>query len=112
MQLRSSLDGQVSGMAADINGLTSQIAQLNTQIASVTDGGTSPSTANGMTDQRNQAIASLSQLIGIQVNTQPDGTVSIYDGGENLVDEGTAQQVAVTQTTQSRDYGLHAPGGR
>ena len=42
VQLRSSIDGQVSGMAPDINGLTSQIAQLNTQIAAVTGGGTRP----------------------------------------------------------------------
>ena len=56
VQLRSSIDSQISGLAPQINSLTSQIAQLNTQIAEVTGGGQSPSTANGLTDQRNQAI--------------------------------------------------------
>jgi flagellar hook-associated protein 1 FlgK len=99
MQLRSSIDDQISGMAPDINRLTSQIAQLNTQISNVTGGGQSASTANGLSDQRNQAISDLSQLIGIQVNPQPDGTDSIYVGGNFLVDEGAAQQVGVTHST-------------
>ena len=51
MQLRSSFDGQISGMAPEINSLTSQIAQLNTQIATITGGGQSPSDANGLTDR-------------------------------------------------------------
>ena len=97
-QARSSLDSQISGMAADINGLTSQIAQLNTQIASVTGGGSSFSSANGLTDQRNQALSSLSQLLGIQVTTQPDGSVSVFSGDTNLVDDGTSQQVNVAQS--------------
>jgi flagellar hook-associated protein 1 FlgK len=99
VQLRSSIDGQISGMAADINNLTSQIAQLNTQIATVTGGGQSASTANGLADQRNEAISNLSQLIGIQVSTQPDGSVSIYNGGSYLVDEGSAQQVDAAYST-------------
>ena len=98
-QLRSSLDGQISGMAPQINSLTSQIAQLNTKISAITGSGTSASSANGLTDQRDQAVSQLAQLIGVQVNTQPDGTVSIYSGGNYLVDEGTAQQVDVTQST-------------
>ena len=98
-QLRSSIDSQISGMAPDINRLTSQIAQLNTEIAEVTGGGSSFSSANGLTDQRNQALSELSQLVNIQVNTQPDGSVSVYNGGNYLVDEGTAQQVDVAQST-------------
>lgn len=83
-----------------INSLTTQIAQLNTQIAQVTDGGSSPSTGNGLTDQRDEAISELSQLVGIQTFTQPDGTVSVYNGGNYLVDEGTASQVDVAQSSR------------
>src|SRR5208283_140085 len=36
VQLRQSIDGQISSMAPQINSLTSQIAQLNTQIAEAT----------------------------------------------------------------------------
>jgi flagellar hook-associated protein 1 FlgK len=95
-QLRSLVDNQVSGMAANINTLTSQIAQLNIKIAQTTGGGQSDSTAVGLTDQRNQAIAGLAKLIGIQANTQPDGTVNIDLGGSSLVHEGTAEQVYVS----------------
>jgi flagellar hook-associated protein 1 FlgK len=99
VQLRSSIDDQISGLAPQINGLTSQIAQLNTQIAQLTGGGQSASSANGLADQRNQAINTLSQLIGIQVDTQPDGSVSIYNGGNYLVDGGAAQQVDVAHSS-------------
>ena len=97
-QLRTSTDSQVSALAPQINSLTSQIAKLNIQISEMTGGGQSPSDANGLSDQRNQAINSLSQLIGIQVNTQPDGSVSIYNGGNYLVDEGFSQQVDVAES--------------
>jgi flagellar hook-associated protein 1 FlgK len=99
VQLRSSIDDQISSLAPEINGLTSQIAQLNTQIATVTSGGTSASTANGLADQRNEAVSNLSQLIGIQVNTQQDGSLTISSGGSNLVDEGSAEQVDVAHSS-------------
>jgi flagellar hook-associated protein 1 FlgK len=99
VQLRQSIDSQVSALAPQINTLTSQIAQLNTQIAEVTSGGSSASSANGLSDQRNLDVSQLAQLVGIQVNPQPDGTVSIYNGGNYLVNEGAASQVDVTAAT-------------
>ncbi len=98
-QLRSSVDSQINSMAGDINTLTSQIAKLNIQISQTTGGGQSASEAVGLTDQRNQAIGSLSKLIGIQVNTEPDGSMDINVGGSNLVNEGTAQKVNVSYST-------------
>jgi len=99
VQLRSSIDAQISGMAPEINSLTNQIAQLNLQIAQVTGGGQAPSDANGLSDQRNLALSNLSQLINIQVNTQSDGSVSVYNGGNYLVQEGTSQQVDVAHSS-------------
>jgi len=103
VQLRSSIDDQISAMAPEINGLTSQIAQLNAQIAIATGGSSSNSSANGLTDQRNQAVSNLSQLIGIQVTTQKDGSLSIFCGNNNLVDEGSSQPVDVAR---SADRGI------
>ena len=97
-QMRSSIDNQISAMAPQINTLTNQIGQLNLQIALLTGGGQSASAAVGLTDQRSQAIASLSQLVGIQTNTQPDGTINVSVGGSILVNEGTAQQVNVVSS--------------
>ena len=101
VQLRSSIDQQVSGLGPQINSLTTQIAKLNGEITQITGGGQSPSDANGLSDQRNQALTQLSQLIGIQVNIQPDGSVSVYNGGNYLVDENTSQPVEVA-TSQNR----------
>jgi flagellar hook-associated protein 1 len=103
VQLRSSIDDQISSMAADINRLTTQIAKLNTQIEQVTAGGQLPSDASGLSDQRNQALSNLAQLIGIQVNQQNDGTMSVYIGGNYLVDEGSSQRVIVAH---SADRGI------
>jgi flagellar hook-associated protein 1 len=99
VQARQTIDSQISGMAPQINTLTSAIANLNTQIEEVTGGGSSPSSANGLSDQRNQDINQLSQLVGIQVDPQADGSVSIYNGGNYLVNEGTAAQVYVSNST-------------
>jgi flagellar hook-associated protein 1 FlgK len=94
-ELRAAIDGQISGMAVDINRLTAQIAQLNIRIAEVTGGGQLPSDAVGLTDQRNRALADLAELIGVQVNTQTDGSVSIYLNGSYLVDAGMARPLEV-----------------
>ena len=98
-QLRSSVDSQISAIAPQINTLTNQIAGLNIQIAEMTGGGQSASAAVGLTDQRNQAISSLSQLLGIQANTQPDGSINVSIGGNILVNEGTATQVSVASSS-------------
>lgn len=98
-QLRSSVDNQISAIAPQINTLTNQIAGLNIQIAEMTGGGQSASAAVGLTDQRNQALSSLSQLLGIQANTQPDGSISVSIGGNILVNEGTATQVSVASSS-------------
>jgi len=99
VQLRSSLDDQVSSMAADINRLTGQIAKLNKQIAEVTGGGQLASDAVGLADQRNQAVSDLSKLMSVQVNTQTDGSLSISISGSYLVDGGTSRQIKVVYST-------------
>ncbi len=102
VELRAAVNGQIGSMAADINHLTSQIAQLNKRIAEVTGGGQLPSDAAGLADQRNQAVTDLSKLIGIQVNTQTDGSLSIYIGGSYLIDGSAARQIEVVY---SSDHG-------
>jgi flagellar hook-associated protein 1 len=102
-QLRSDLNDRVGQSADDINGFLTQIAKLNTQIANAEGGGTSTSNAVGLRDQRNSALTQLSQLIDVKTQEQPDGTVSVFAGGDFLVLEGTARSVKVTQST---DQGL------
>ncbi|MEI8371689.1 MAG: flagellar hook-associated protein FlgK [Planctomycetota bacterium] len=102
VQLRAAVNDQVGSMAADINHLTNQIAQLNKRIAEVTGGGQLPSDAAGLADQRHQAVTDLAKLIGVQVNTQTDGSLSIYIGGSYLIDGSVARQIEVAY---SSDHG-------
>ena len=90
--MRSDLNNQVVGMAGQINTLVSQIAQLNQQIEG-TGTGSSGSSPVGLSDQQNQDLQSLSQLINISTARQADGTVNVYCGGEYLVYGGTTRSV-------------------
>ncbi|HZZ26859.1 MAG TPA: flagellar hook-associated protein FlgK [Pirellulales bacterium] len=98
-QLRSDLNDQVAQDAGSINSLLSQIGKLNIQIESAEGGGTSQSDAVGLADQRDNALSQLSQLMNVTTQSQSDGTVSVFSGGQFLVLEGTARSVAVSQST-------------
>lgn len=54
--------------------------------------------AVGLTDQRNEALTNLSQLINITTQQQSDGTVSVYNSGQFLVNEGNVRPLAVVNT--------------
>jgi flagellar hook-associated protein 1 FlgK len=102
-QLRTSLNGQVENDAASVNNLLAQIGTLNTQIVQLQGGsggaGGSGNQAVGLTDQRNEALTNLSQLINITTQQQSDGTISVYNSGQYLVDEGDVRPVAVVNST-------------
>ena len=98
-QLRSDLNGQVETMPANINRLTSQIANLNVQISGIESSSEFQGEAVGLTDQRNQALSDLSQLIGVRTTQQPDGTVSVYSGDNYLVYQGDARTVSATYSS-------------
>lgn len=102
-QERSDINTKVVSMTSQINALTTQIAQLNTQITTTEGGDPSHSQAVGLRDQRNQALTSLSNLIGISVEEQPSGADNVFVGGDYLVFEGTSQSV---QTNYTTDRGL------
>jgi flagellar hook-associated protein 1 FlgK len=98
-QLRSGLNDQISQDAVSINSLLQQVGNLNIQIEAAEGGGTSPSDAVGLDDQRDNAIMQLSQLMNIKTQQQSDGTVSVFSGGQYLVLEGNTQSVQVAQST-------------
>jgi flagellar hook-associated protein 1 FlgK len=104
-QLRSHLNDQVIQDAGNVNSLLTQLGKLNIQIAESEGGNTTSSQAVGLRDQRDQALSGLSNLINITTANQPDGTVSVYSGGEYLVSEGQVRQVKVDTTS---DRGLSA----
>ncbi|MEK6425099.1 MAG: flagellar hook-associated protein FlgK [Burkholderia gladioli] len=88
--LRQQVNTQLQNSATQVNTLTAQIAQLNQQIAVASAGGTQPNT---LLDSRDQAVASLSQLVGITV-TQNNGSYSVTVGnGQPLVVGNSSYQM-------------------
>lgn len=104
-QLRGHLNDQVAQDADNANNLLKQIGKLNVQIAEVEGGNTTASQAVGLRDQRDQALSSLSKLMNVTTTQQPDGSVSVYSGGDYLVDEGSVRLLKVDRTS---DRGLQA----
>jgi flagellar hook-associated protein 1 len=81
--LQSQVDQQVSSAIPSTNTLIQQIYQLNQQIKTATAGG---SDASALADQRDVALNTLSQTIGIRVTQQPDGGVNVTTtDGINLI---------------------------
>jgi flagellar hook-associated protein 1 FlgK len=93
--LRTDLNNQVFTICDNINTLVEDIRAMNVKIAETEGGMVSKSDAVGLRDQRNNDLESLSQLIDIQAIEQPDGTISVYSGGNYLVAEGTARFVGI-----------------
>ncbi len=98
--LQGQVDQQISSSIGTVNGLLSQIYSLNQQAQNTAAAG---SNSSGLLDQRDQVVQSLSQLIGVRVIQQSNGTVSIStQDGVNLVGDGTYGQLS---------YSGGAPGG-
>ena len=107
-QLSGSQVTQAQSSIAQINTLTTQIAQLNQQIFAATASGQA---ANGLLDQRDGAITSLSQLVNVTTVPQSDGTVNVLAGGSALVLGSTATAVAADLNGQNQLY-IHATGSQ
>jgi flagellar hook-associated protein 1 FlgK len=95
-EVSTSLDQLVSGYVGRVNSLTTTIASLNQQIAS-----TSPdSDAGVIEDQRQQAIAELSQYIGLnQISTEGNGITLTTSDGAVLVSGGISYALTTAQVS-------------
>jgi flagellar hook-associated protein 1 FlgK len=100
--LRNQVDQQVSTSVASVNSLIKQIYDLNTQIKSSYVGGDNSS---ALLDQRDVALQSLSQLVGVKVNDLGDGRISVMtEDGINLVGD-TYSQLSYTPGASNGTYG-------
>jgi flagellar hook-associated protein 1 FlgK len=78
---RRSADAEIRSAAAQVNGLAAQLASLNAAIS-----GASGAAAETLKDQQSIALASLSELAGIQAISRDDGTIDVTIGnGRALV---------------------------
>jgi flagellar hook-associated protein 1 len=81
-QLRQSVNQQLQATVTQINTYATQIANLNGQIGSASSQGQPP---NQLLDQRDQAVASLSQLVGVSVIQNSSGYSIVTGNGQPLV---------------------------
>lgn len=81
-QLSNGINGELANSATVVNGLTANIGRLNGQIGSLSPN----SDAAGLEDQRQQAIAQLSQYVGLnQLRTEANGVTLTTTSGILLV---------------------------
>lgn len=80
---KTQTQGQVTQTFQDINALTAKIATLNQKIEGGSLGNGSP---NDLLDQRDQAIAQLSQLVDVKTYTFSNGATAVYMNQLTLVD--------------------------
>ncbi|HUB87796.1 MAG TPA: flagellar hook-associated protein FlgK, partial [Verrucomicrobiae bacterium] len=88
----------VTSGVASANQLLSQIASLNSQIAKATATG---GTANDLMDSREQDLENLSQLVNLQTSANPDNTITVSIGGQQLVSGGNLTDTLATYTNAS-----------
>jgi flagellar hook-associated protein 1 FlgK len=91
--IQTQLNERVVAATDEINNLAEDIRLLNIQIATAEGGDTSGSDAGGLRVRRQTAVDRLSEIVGIQVQEQPSGGLSVSIGGEFLVFEGLRRAV-------------------
>jgi flagellar hook-associated protein 1 FlgK len=99
-QVSSGLDQQVGTTVGQINSLTTTIASLNQQIATI-----SPNADAGtLEDQRQLAIAQLSQYVGLdQITTENNGITLTTANGAVLVSGAQPYALSTTQVAGQTD---------
>ena len=100
--LQSQVDGQVVSSISSTNALLKQIFDINQQVKTANASG---DTASALLDQRDSALNSLSQTMGIKVTQQSDGSVNVATtDGVNLV-SNTYAQLSYAGGAQNGTYG-------
>jgi flagellar hook-associated protein 1 FlgK len=102
----SSARAQAQTMVTSLNDAAKQVASLNATIRSTLAGG---GQANELIDARAKLTETIASLAGGMVREQPDGTVTVYLGGNALVTGDTARAVELTGAGTMADASSSAP---
>lgn len=94
--LRTQTDTKIDDAVNSANDLLTRISVLNKQIAS--SGAGAPG-ANSLRDQRDTALADLSQYLDISAVEQPSGSVDVYSGSLPIILEGQVRGLKVERKT-------------
>ena len=91
--LNLDVNSRITSDVQQINSLAGSISNLNKQIViSTAQGGGQP--PNGLIDQRDQLVSSLSKLTGISTTVDSNGAVNVFVGnGQPLVLQGNTTQL-------------------
>lgn len=97
--LSQNVQQNISQAVSQVNGLANEIATLNQQIVAAAEGGAQQ--PNALLDQRDADLTQLSQLVNIQTIVQPTGSVNVFIGSEQLVQNSTAATLTASPTTNA-----------
>lgn len=81
-ETQTQVNGQISGLAVEINNRLETIQAINTQVENANNNGRQP--PNDLLGQRNQAILELSQYMDITTFDQENGRIDIHTGNGKL----------------------------
>lgn len=95
---RGSLDELLRAAVGEVNSVVSELAEVNTLVFKATAQGDNP---NDLLDQRDRVLNRLSSLIGITVQTESTGDVTVFCGSHRILDITETRQINLT----------FAPGG-
>ncbi|WP_094751655.1 flagellar hook-associated protein FlgK [Psychromonas sp. CD1] len=84
----TNVNNEITNSAKTLTTLATNVAQLNSQISDVL-GSSTDSRANDLLDQRNQAIAKLSEVVDISVVPVKNGMVNVYVGSGQAIVMGS-----------------------
>jgi len=101
---------QIGQEISTVNSTTAQIAKLNDQIAIATATGGSP---NQLLDQRDQAIQTLNQSVGVSTLTQSDGSINVFlaNGQPLVVGDHVTQMAMGTDPTNPQNVMVGTQAG-
>ncbi|KHL02398.1 flagellar hook-associated protein FlgK [Sinomonas humi] len=102
----ASTQSETQGMVTSLNDAATQVAALNTTIRSTLAAG---GNANELIDQRSKLTETIASLAGGTVRQQPDGTVTVFLGGNALVTGGTSRAVQLVGAQSMADTSSPAP---
>ncbi|MCC7390341.1 MAG: flagellar hook-associated protein FlgK [Phycisphaerales bacterium] len=94
IQVRDQIQDQIGGLVGRANELLAQIAEVNKAIAQTERG---KPNANGLRDQRDSLVTTLSELVDTTVVEQPDGQYDIMIAGTPVVMGASSLGIDVRQ---------------
>lgn len=108
---QNSINGQLSDAVNQVNTLTQQIAVLNGQIEAQSASGGSP--PNALLDNRDNLVQQLGQELGITIDTAPNNAVTIFAGGDVLVNGSSSVNLGVVSGSYGNSVSIaYEPSGQ